>query len=162
MADVQEIVRIADTDVDGTKRIADAIQDVKGVGDAYANAVQRNLSFDPDTRIGALADDEREQIEEAMRSPDDIGVPSWARNRRKDRETGDDRHVIGADLDLAEEFDVRRYKEIGTYRGKRHEMGLPVRGQQTQASFRSGEKIGVERERVQEEAEEVEEGEGEE
>ncbi|MFB6294984.1 MAG: 30S ribosomal protein S13, partial [Candidatus Nanohaloarchaea archaeon] len=52
----------------------------------------------------------------------------------------------------------RRYKEIGSYRGKRHEMGLPVRGQKTQSSFRSGEKIGVERERVQEEAEPDEEG----
>ncbi len=153
MADVQEIVRLADTDVDGTKRIADAIQDVKGVGDTFANAVQRNLPFDPDTRIGSLEDDEREQIEEAMRSPDEIGVPAWIRNRRKDRETGEDRHVIGADLDLTEEFDIRRYTEIGTYRGKRHEMGLPVRGQKTQSSFRSGEKIGVERERVQEEAE---------
>lgn len=162
MADVQEIVRLADTDVDGTKRIADAIQDVKGVGDAYANAVQRNLKFDPDTRIGSLEDDEREQIEEVMRSPDEIGVPSWIRNRRKDRETGENRHVIGADLDLAEEFDIRRYKEIDSYRGKRHEMGLPVRGQKTQSSFRSGEKIGVERERVQEEAEELEEEDGEE
>ncbi|MDY6770150.1 MAG: 30S ribosomal protein S13 [Candidatus Nanohaloarchaea archaeon] len=159
MADVQQIVRLADTDVDGTKRIADAIQDVKGVGDTFANAVQQHLDFDPDTRIGALDDDERDHIEAALKNPDDTGVPSWIRNRRKDRETGEDRHVIGADLDLTEEFDIRRYKEIDSYRGRRHEMGLPVRGQKTQSSFRSGEKIGVERERVQEEAEPDEEGE---
>lgn len=155
-ADVQEIVRLADTDVDGTKRIADAIQDVKGVGDTFAHAVQNNLEFDPATRIGVLDTEERERIEEVIRNPDASDIPSWVRNRRKDRETGEDLHVIGADLDLAEEFDIRRYKEIDSYRGRRHEMGLPVRGQQTQASFRGGEKIGVERERVQEEAAEDE------
>ncbi|MCJ7478839.1 MAG: 30S ribosomal protein S13 [Candidatus Nanohaloarchaeota archaeon QJJ-7] len=155
MADVQEIVRVADTDIDGTKRIVDAIQDIKGIGDTVANAVEGNLEFDPETRIGSLEEDELERIEEVIKDPEEAGIPRWARNRRKDRETGENKHVIGADLDLVKEFDIRRYKETGTYRGKRHEMGLPVRGQQTQGSFRGGEKIGVERERVQEEAEET-------
>ncbi len=155
MAEVQQIVRLADTDIDGTKRIADAIQDVKGVGHTFANAVQKNLDFDPDTRIGALDTEEREQIEDVIRNPDETSIPAWIRNRRKDRETGEDKHIIGADLDLTEEFDIRRYKDIGSYRGKRHEMGLPVRGQKTQSSFRGGEKIGVERERVQEQAEDA-------
>ncbi len=157
MAEVQEIVRIADTDVNGTKRIADAIKEVEGVGDSFANAVTVNLEFEPETRIGSLEDDEIESIEEAMRNPDEIGVPSWLRNRRKDRETGEDRHLIGADLMMAEEFDIRRMKEMESYKGRRHEMGLPVRGQKTQSSFRSGEKVGVERERVREESEEEEE-----
>ncbi|MDY6773874.1 MAG: 30S ribosomal protein S13, partial [Candidatus Nanohaloarchaea archaeon] len=111
MAEVQEIVRIADTDIDGTKRIVDAIQDVKGIGDTVANAVERNLDFDPETRIGSLEEDELDSIEQVIKDPEESGIPAWARNRRKDRETGEDRHVTGADLDLAEEFDIRRYKE---------------------------------------------------
>ncbi|MFB6166770.1 MAG: 30S ribosomal protein S13 [Candidatus Nanohaloarchaea archaeon] len=157
--EVQQVIRLADTDVDGTKRIADAILDVKGVGSSFANAVRRNLDFDPDTRIGSLDDEELEHIEEVIGNPDEYDIPAWMRNRRKDRETGDDKHLIGADLDLKEEFDIRRLKEMESYKGRRHEMGLPVRGQKTQSSFRSGEKVGVERERVQEEAEEAEEGE---
>ncbi|MFB6076548.1 MAG: 30S ribosomal protein S13 [Candidatus Nanohaloarchaea archaeon] len=159
MADVQEIIRIANTDIDGTKRIADAIQDITGVGDAYANAVVANIDYDPETRIGALADDDLERIREVIESPEESGIPKFLRNRRKDRETGDDKHLIGADLMMKEEFDIRRMKEMESYKGRRHEMGLPVRGQQTQASFRSGEKVGVERERVQAAAE-PEEGEG--
>lgn len=157
MADVQGIVRIADTDIDGTKRIADALQDIKGIGDTVANAVERNLTFDADTRIGSLDDEELDHIEDVISDPEELGIPSWLRNRRKDRETGEDRHVIGAELDLTEEFDIRRKKEIDSYQGRRHEMGLPVRGQKTQSSFRSGEKVGVERERVQEAAGEAEE-----
>lgn len=151
--DVQQIVRLADTDVDGTKRIADAIRDVKGVSYSYANAVSQHLDFDQETRIGGLEDDEIESIEEVIRNPDEHDIPTWIRNRRKDRETGDDKHLIEANLMLAKEFDIRRLKETDSYRGRRHRMGLPVRGQKTQSSFRSGEKIGVQRERIQEEAE---------
>ncbi len=152
MAELQEIIRLANTDIDGTKRIEDAIQDVKGVGYAYANAVVGSLEFDPETRIGTLTDDEIESIEEVIKNPEEAGIPEWIRNRRKDRETGDDKHLIGPDLTMTEEFDIRRLKNINTYRGRRHELGLPVRGQKTQSSFRSGDKVGVQRERVQEEA----------
>lgn len=151
--DVQGIIRIAQTDVDGTKRIADALQDVTGVGDTYANAIAKQMPFDPETKIGALDDDEIEELEDVMANPAEYDIPAWLRNRRKDRETGDDKHLIESDLIMTQEFDVRRLKEIGTYRGRRHELGLPVRGQKTQSSFRSGEKIGVQRERIQEEAE---------
>lgn len=151
--DVQEIIRFANTDVDGTKRIEDAIQDVKGVSYSFANAVTESLEFDPETRIGSLSDEEIESIETILRDPESAGIPTWLRNRRKDRKTGDDKHIIGSDLMMTEEFDIRRLKNIKAYRGRRHEMGLPVRGQKTQSSFRSGEKIGVKRARVQEEAE---------
>lgn len=154
---IQQIVRVGETDVDGTKRIRDAIKDVAGVSDAYANAVVKNLPFDPETRIGGLAEDELDSIEDLIRNPEEAGIPSWLRNRRKDRETGDDKHLIEADLRLANKFDIRRLKNIKAYRGERHRLGLPVRGQKTQSSFRSGEKIGVQRERIQEEAEEGEE-----
>jgi small subunit ribosomal protein S13 len=151
--DVQEIIRIASTDVDGTKRIEDAIHDIKGVSYAFANAVTTVMEFDPDIQIGSLSDDELKRIETVLRDPSEVDIPTWIRNRRKDRETGGDKHLIGSDLMMTEEFDIRRLKEIDSYRGKRHKMGLPVRGQQTQSSFRSGEKIGVQRERIQEEAE---------
>ncbi|MFB6245262.1 MAG: 30S ribosomal protein S13, partial [Candidatus Nanohaloarchaea archaeon] len=110
------------------------------------------LEFDTDTKIGSLSDEEIDQIEETIKNPDENGIPAWLRNRRKDRETGEDIHLITSDLELKQEFDVRRYKEIDSYRGWRHEIGLPVRGQKTKSSFRSGSKIGVSRARLQEEA----------
>jgi small subunit ribosomal protein S13 len=152
MAETREIVRIARTDVDGTQPVAKALRSLKGVGDMYGNAVAQVLDVDTDTKIGALDDEKIDEIEETVKSPEENGIPTWMRNRRKDRETGEDRHLITSDLELRKEFDIRRYKEIDSYRGWRHEIGLPVRGQKTKSSFRSGSKIGVSRARLQEEA----------
>jgi small subunit ribosomal protein S13 len=152
MAETREVVRIARTDIDGTKHVAKAIGSLQGVGDMYGNAVVEALGLDRDVLIGDMKDEEIDQIEEAIKNPEDTGIPTWLRNRRKDRETGDDNHLIGSDLELKEEFDIRRMKEIGSYKGWRHQQGLPVRGQKTKSSFRSGSKIGVSRARLQEEA----------
>lgn len=157
MAEAREVVRIARTDIDGTQPVAKAISGLPGVGDMYGNAVSEVLDVEKDTRIGELDDEKIDEIEQVIKNPDEHGIPAWLRNRRKDRETGEDLHLIGDDLELKQEFDVRRLKEIDSYKGWRHEIGLPVRGQKTKSSFRSGAKIGVSRARLREEAAEAEE-----
>lgn len=151
MAETQEVVRIARTGVDGTKPVSKALQSLKGVGDMYAHAIAKNLEVG-DQRLGDLDEEKIDEIEEMIKNPDQIELPTWLRNRRKDRDSGEDNHLIESDLELKEEFDIRRLKEIDSYKGWRHEIGLPVRGQKTKSSFRSGSKIGVSRARLQEEA----------
>ena len=68
-------------------------------------------------------------------------------NRRKDCYTGKDLHLIGADIDLTKREDINRLKKIRAYRGIRHELGLPVRGQRTRANGRRGLALGVSRRR---------------
>lgn len=153
MSETQEIVRIARTGVDGTKPIAKALRSLKGVGDMYANAVAKNVDVDTDQKLGDLSEDKIDEIEEMIKNPDQMDLPEWLRNRRKERDTGENNHLIESDLELKEEFDIRRLKEIGSYKGWRHQIGLPVRGQKTKSSFRSGSKIGVSRARLREEAE---------
>ena len=151
MSETREVVRIARTGIDGNKPVEKALTGLKGVGEMYANAVAESMEY-KNKIIGNLSDEEIDDIEEAIKNPDDLEVPGWLRNRRKDRETGEDKHLIESDLELKKEFDIRRLKEISSYKGWRHEIGLPVRGQKTQSSFRSGAKIGVSRARIQEEA----------
>ena len=153
MSETREVVRIARTGIDGNKPVGKALTGLKGVGEMYANAVAESMDY-KNTVIGNLDDEEIDEIEEAIKNPDQLDVPTWLRNRRKDRETGEDLHLIEDDLDLKQQFDIRRLKEIDSYKGWRHEIGLPVRGQKTQSSFRSGAKIGVSRARIQEEASE--------
>lgn len=162
MSEVKEIVRIARTDIDGTQPVGKAITSLQGVGDMYGHAISKVIGVDEETRIGELEEEKIEQIEEKIRNPEEVNIPEWLRNRRKDRETGEDNHLIGSDLELKEEFDIRRLKETGTYRGWRHKIGLPVRGQKTKSSFRSGSKVGVSRARLREEASEGGGDEGEE
>ncbi len=151
---IQEIVRLSRTDLDGHRAISEALTAIKGVGKRYSNAVARVSPFESDKKIGALSDEERGKLDEIMKDPEEYGIPTYLRNRRKDHETGENRHLIGPDLKLKEDFDIRRLKETGTYRGWRHKHGLPVRGQKTQSSFRTGSKVGVSRSRVQSEGEE--------
>jgi small subunit ribosomal protein S13 len=143
---------MARTDVDGTLPVGEAVKSLKGVGSAYANAVAEELGYS-DKIIGDLSDEEINDIEETIRNPGQTDIPEWLLNRRKDRETGENDHIIESDLELKEEFDIRRLREIGSYKGWRHSIGLPVRGQKTKSSFRSGSKVGVSRARIQEEAE---------
>lgn len=150
---VKEVVRIARTGINGTQPVGKALTALKGVGDMYANAVATSMELE-DVKIGTLDDEEIDNIEEKLQNPEELELPDWIRNRRKDLETGDNKHLIESDLELKEEFDIRRMKEIDSYKGWRHEQGLPVRGQKTQSSFRSGSKIGVSRARIQEEASE--------
>lgn len=153
MSETREVVRIARTGIDGNKPVEKALTGLKGIGEMYANAVAESMEL-KNTIIGGLSDEEIDEIEEAIKNPDDLELPSWIRNRRKDRDTGENLHLIESDLELKKEFDIRRLQDIGSYKGWRHDIGLPVRGQKTQSSFRSGSKIGVSRARLQEEASE--------
>ena len=51
-------------------------------------------------------------------------------------------------MDLQNEFDIRRLKKIKSYKGIRHSLGQPVRGQRTKAHFRKGRAVGVKRVKV--------------
>ncbi|MFB6204450.1 MAG: 30S ribosomal protein S13 [Candidatus Nanohaloarchaea archaeon] len=151
MSETREVVRIARTGIDGTQPVGKALTALKGVGDMYGQAIAEAMDLS-DEKIGDLSDEKIDEIEETVKNPDRVEIPGWLRNRRKDRETGEDLHLIESDLELKKEFDIRRLKEIDSYKGWRHEIGLPVRGQKTKSSFRSGSKIGVSRARIQEEA----------
>jgi small subunit ribosomal protein S13 len=63
-------------------------------------------------------------------------MPIWLKNRRKDYETGVDKHLLGTDLDLTQENDIKRLKKVKAYRGIRHIHGQPSRGQRTKSNFR--------------------------
>jgi len=148
MSETKEIVRIARTGIDGTKPVEEAIKGLTGVGELYGNAIAHDLGL-KGQKIGDLTDEKIDEIEEEIKNP---GVPKWLLNRRKDRETGEDGHLIESDLELKQEFDVRRLKEIDSYRGWRHKLGLPVRGQKTKSSFRTGSKVGVDTAAIKEDA----------
>ena len=57
-------------------------------------------------------------------------------NRRKDLETGQDMHIITTDWDLTIDNDIKKMKKIRSYKGVRHMIGQPVRGQRTKSNFR--------------------------
>ncbi len=133
--DFRHIVRIANTDLDGSKQIGSAITRIKGIGFSFANTLCSLAGIDKEKKAGELTDDELKRVNEAIKTASSK-VPSWLLNRRKDKETGKDSHLIISDLDFTKEQDIRLMKKIKSYRGVRHAAGLPVRGQRTRSNFR--------------------------
>jgi len=145
--DVFSIVRIVQTDIPGNKRVLTGLTYIKGVSWSLSNAICKTLEIDMNKRISELSSKEIERITEFLNNPP-ATLPSFLLNRRKDFETGKDYHLIGSELNMRREFDIRRLKKIRSYRGLRHATGQPTRGQRTKSHFRAkGRKksVGVKR-----------------
>ncbi len=143
----KHMVRIARKDVDGNKPVVNALSDVRGVGIALSGAICSSMGLDLNQKIGNLSDDKINEIEEAIKNPSKHDVPEWMLNRRNDYETGKTEHLIESDLMMRLRDDLNRMKKIRSYKGRRHEVGLPVRGQRTKSTFRKGTSVGVRRRR---------------
>ncbi len=145
--DFKHMIRIARKDIDGNKTIENALADVKGVGKALSRAIGIVMDLDLSKKIGYLSDDEVAKIEDNIRDPKSLNIPDWMLNRRNDYETGKTGHLIESDLMMTLRDDLNRMKKTRSYKGRRHEVGLPVRGQRTKSTFRKGSSVGVRRRR---------------
>ncbi|HIE13824.1 TPA: 30S ribosomal protein S13 [Candidatus Bathyarchaeota archaeon] len=143
----RHIVRVLGTDLDGTKRVACALSSIKGIGIRMANAIVKKADINPDERLGFLSEGEIERLEAVAKDPVGYGIATWLLNRRKDRATGQDLHLVGSDLDLQVKMDIDLMKAIKSWRGYRHAYGLKVRGQRTRTTGRTGKTVGVRRKR---------------
>jgi len=135
----ERLVRILSKDIEGKMKVYAGLTKIKGISWTFSNAVCRALNLDKNKTIGALSEEEIQKITEFIKNPK---VPNHILNRRKDIETGNEKHLTGTDLDLRKDFDIKRLKKIKSYRGLRHTAGLPSRGQRTKAHFRANRKRG--------------------
>ena len=120
-----------------------ALTQIKGVGYMFANSIINNLKIDSSLRVGNLSNEQIKSIENIIQNPSSSNFPSWFLNRRKDVETGEDKHLITSDIDFTVRNDVEREKATGSWRGYRHMFGLKVRGQRTRCTGRKGGAVGV-------------------
>lgn len=144
----RHIIRIIDKDIDGSLKAAYAIKKIQGISINLASVILKKAGVDPQLRAGFLTDAEIRKIEEVIKDPVKHEIPAWMLNRRKDLETGQDLHLIGADLSLRTKMDIDKMKEIKSWRGYRHAYGLKVRGQRTRTTGRKGKAIGVKKKAV--------------
>lgn len=145
MAEFKHLIRIANTDLDGKKAIVIALKDIRGVGIPLAHAVCHLAKINAMEKSGNLSDADVKKLDELIRNLDKQPLPSWMFNRRRDPETNVNRHVITNDLIFNKENDIKMMKRIKCYKGVRHSLGQPVRGQRTRSNFRvnKGKVMGV-------------------
>lgn len=109
------MVRIAGVNIPDNKRVEIALTYIYGIGLSTSRKILGELSVSPDTRAKDLT------VEEA----------------NKLRERIEKNHRVEGELRHAVKMNVKRLKEIGCYRGSRHQKGLPVRGQRTKTNTRT-------------------------
>jgi len=143
--ELKYFVRIANTDLDGNKPIGHALTKIKGISFMFSNAVLYAAGIEKTKKAGYLSDEQTGKIDDVIKEPSKFGIPSWLFNRKKDPEDGTDKHLLGSTLNFIQDNDIKMMKKVKSYKGIRHSLGLPVRGQRTRSNFRKnkGKVLGV-------------------
>lgn len=109
------MVRIAGINLPDNKRIEIALTYVYGIGLSTSQKILRELQINVDMRTKDLSPEDANHLREMI--------------EKKYRVEGELRHVVKSN--------IKRLKEIGCYRGTRHQKGLPTRGQRTKTNTRT-------------------------
>ena len=109
------MARIAGVDLPRDKRVEIGLTYIYGIGLTLSKEILAKTGINPDTRVRDLTEEEVAKIREVLDS---------------------DSKVEG-DLRREESLNIKRLIEINSYRGKRHRMGLPLRGQRTKTNART-------------------------
>lgn len=107
--------RILGIDIPPNKKIAYSLRYIYGIGPFRANFVIKEAGIDPEKRAKDLSDEETSKL------------VSVIQNQCK----------VEGELKRQIAQNIRRLKDIGSYRGSRHRKGLPVRGQRTRCNART-------------------------
>jgi small subunit ribosomal protein S13 len=109
------VARLVGVDLPRDKRLEVALTYIYGIGRTRAHELLDATGVSPDMRVHELGDEELVKLRDYIEANFQV--------------EGDLRREVAAD--------IRRKVEIGSYQGRRHRQGLPVRGQRTRTNARS-------------------------
>lgn len=109
------MARIAGVDLPRDKRVEIALTYIFGIGLKTSQDILAATGINPNTRARDLTEDEVAKLREYI----------------------DKNHLVEGDLRREISLNIKRLVEIGCYRGRRHRLGLPVRGQNTKNNART-------------------------
>lgn len=107
--------RVIGIDIPSNKRLVISLTYIYGIGNTLAKQVVEKLKLDPNMKAHALTDDDLARLNALLQSE----------------------YLVEGDLRRRVQNNIKRLINIGTYRGMRHRLGLPVRGQRTRTNSRT-------------------------
>jgi small subunit ribosomal protein S13 len=121
------MARVLGVELPNQKKVFIALRYIYGIGPTRANEILASTEIDPDKRVKDLGEDEIRKVTQYI----------------------NENLKIEGELKQEVQKNIKRLVEIGSYRGRRHRLGLPVRGQRskTNARTRKGKKAGIGRKR---------------
>jgi|UniRef100_A0A7S2BE88 small subunit ribosomal protein S18e len=141
--DFQHILRILNTNIDGTRKVMFSLTAITGIGRRFANLICKKAEVDPNKRAGELTQDEVEKLVAIIQNPKQFKIPMWFLNRQKDYKTGRYQQAFSNNLGAKLREDLERLKKIRAHRGLRHYWGIRVRGQHTKTTGRRGKTMAA-------------------
>lgn len=108
------MARLLGVDIPKKKRIVISLTYLHGVGNSLAKQICKKLSLSEDTKTETLTDSQVVDIRKVL-----------------------DDYTLEGDLRREKSLNIKRLMDLGCYRGIRHRLGLPVRGQVTQKNART-------------------------
>ena len=108
-------IRIVGVDLPQNKRGEVALTYIYGIGRSRANMILEKAGVDRDLKVNEWTDDQAAKIREIIGSG----------------------FKVEGDLRSEVQLNIKRLMDIGCYRGIRHRIGLPVRGQCTKNNART-------------------------
>jgi len=109
------LTRIAGIDLPKNKRIEIALTYIYGIGLSRSKKILQKIELNPDKHVKELNDIEVTHLRNIL----------------------DEDYLIEGDLRRFESLNIKRLMEINSYKGKRHRIGLPLRGQRTRTNART-------------------------
>jgi small subunit ribosomal protein S13 len=109
------VARIAGVNIPTNKRVIIALTYIHGIGRTKAVEIADKLGIDHARRVQDLSDEEVLRV----------------------RETIDEEHMVEGDLRRDTAMNIKRLMDLRSYRGLRHRVGRPVRGQRTHTNART-------------------------
>ncbi len=109
------MIRIAGVNLPENKRIEIALTYIYGIGLSLSKKILAKTKVSPDIRVNKLSSQEANLLREAVEKE----------------------YKVEGDLKRIKMLNIKRLKDINSYRGSRHSKGLPVRGQQTKTNSRT-------------------------
>jgi small subunit ribosomal protein S13 len=117
------MARISGVVIPENKRIIIALTYVHGIGRKYSNDILIEAKIDPSVRVKDLTDGELTKIQDII----------------------NENYTVEGELQRKVSSNIKRLKDINSYRGIRHKQGLPAHGQRTRTNARTkrGRRVAV-------------------
>lgn len=109
------VIRIAGITIPNDKKIDVSLTYIYGIGVSRARRILATTKINPDIKAKDLSEEEANVLREEIEK----------------------KYIVEGDLRREKASNIKRLKEVGSYRGERHSRGLPVRGQRTKTNSRT-------------------------
>ena len=109
------MARIRGIDLPKNKRGVIGLTYIYGIGPSFAKSILQEANISEDIKVQDWTDDQANAIRSII----------------------DDKYTVEGELRADTKMNIKRLMDIGCYRGIRHRMGLPLRGQKTKNNSRT-------------------------